>query len=209
MDNCFKRRENKMKRVWQGREYSRATALYSFRARWYDPAAGRWLSKDPIGLEGGLNLYEAFGNNPVCFADFLGLDIYVHCENGHAELYIDNPQSSKKQTLFGFYPKTGGYRKVTLDVIYGNAAIEFRDYGVPESEDCICIKTTLEQDKRALSMVNVIQSSAIPYSFAFNNCAHMARLVLTAAGLPLGNKVFDTPDILKKDVQEYLETFTK
>ena len=55
--------------TWQGREYSRATGLYNFRARWYDPAAGRWLSKDPIGLEGGLNLYEAFGNNPVCFRD--------------------------------------------------------------------------------------------------------------------------------------------
>ena len=59
--------------TWQGREYNRATALYSFRARWYDPAAGRWLSKDPIGLEGGLNLYEAFGNNPVCFRDPEGL----------------------------------------------------------------------------------------------------------------------------------------
>ena len=55
--------------AWQGRECSHATALYNFRARWYDPASGRWLSKDPIGLEGGLNLYEAFGNNPVCFGD--------------------------------------------------------------------------------------------------------------------------------------------
>ena len=55
--------------TWQGREYSYATGLHNFRARWYDPAAGRWLSKDPIGLEGGLNLYEAFGNNPVCFGD--------------------------------------------------------------------------------------------------------------------------------------------
>jgi len=55
--------------TWQGREYSHATGLYNFRARWYDPAAGRWLSKDPIGLEGGLNLYEAFGDNPVCFRD--------------------------------------------------------------------------------------------------------------------------------------------
>ena len=59
--------------TWQGREYSHATGLYNFRARWYDPAAGRWLSKDPIGLEGGLNLYEAFGNNPVCFRDPEGL----------------------------------------------------------------------------------------------------------------------------------------
>ena len=60
--------------TWQGREYSFATALYNFRARWYDPASGRWLSKDPIGLEGGLNLYEAFGDNPVCFRDPEGLD---------------------------------------------------------------------------------------------------------------------------------------
>ena len=55
--------------TWQGREYSHAAGLYNFRARWYDPAAGRWLSKDPIGLEGGLNLYEAFGNNPVNYID--------------------------------------------------------------------------------------------------------------------------------------------
>ena len=61
--------------TWQGREYSYATGLYSFRARWYDPAAGRWLSKDPIGLEGGLNLYEAFGNNPVNYIDPCGEDI--------------------------------------------------------------------------------------------------------------------------------------
>ena len=31
------------------------------------------MSKDPIGLEGGLNLYEAFGNDPVCFRDPEGL----------------------------------------------------------------------------------------------------------------------------------------
>ena len=61
--------------TWQGREYSHATALYSFRARWYDPSAGRWLSKDPIGLEGGLNLYEAFSDNPVCFRDPEGFEL--------------------------------------------------------------------------------------------------------------------------------------
>ena len=64
--------------TWQGREYSFATGLYNFRARWYDPAAGRWLSKDPIGLEGGLNLYEAFGNNPVCCVDPRGLAYFAY-----------------------------------------------------------------------------------------------------------------------------------
>jgi uncharacterized protein RhaS with RHS repeats len=48
--------------------------LYYFRARWYDPETGRWLSKDPIGIRGGLNQYVSFGNNPVNFVDPFGLD---------------------------------------------------------------------------------------------------------------------------------------
>ncbi|NJL70895.1 MAG: hypothetical protein HC888_04405 [Candidatus Competibacteraceae bacterium] len=30
--------------------------LYA-RQRWYDVSTGRWLSEDPIGFEGGLNLF--------------------------------------------------------------------------------------------------------------------------------------------------------
>jgi len=60
--------------LWQGREYDSATGLYYFRARWYDPETGRWLSKDLIGIAGGLNLYVFCGNNPVNFVDPLGLE---------------------------------------------------------------------------------------------------------------------------------------
>ena len=59
--------------LWQGREYSWATGLYYFRARWYDPVTGRWLSKDPIGISGGLNQYVALRNNPVNVVDPDGL----------------------------------------------------------------------------------------------------------------------------------------
>ena len=55
--------------LFQGREYDSATHLYYFRARYYNPITGRWLSKDPKGITGGLNLYLAFGNNPVMFVD--------------------------------------------------------------------------------------------------------------------------------------------
>ncbi|MCR5750426.1 MAG: RHS domain-containing protein, partial [Kiritimatiellae bacterium] len=47
--------------LWQAREYSWTTGLYYFRNRWYDPTIGRWISKDPIGIQGGLNLYEFCG----------------------------------------------------------------------------------------------------------------------------------------------------
>ncbi|MDW8217668.1 MAG: RHS repeat-associated core domain-containing protein, partial [Acidobacteriota bacterium] len=41
--------------------------------RAYDAEVGRWLSRDPIGETGGLNLYEYVGNNPVRSKDRLGL----------------------------------------------------------------------------------------------------------------------------------------
>ena len=62
--------------LWQGREYSWSTGLYYFRARWYDPVTGRWLSNDPIGISGGLNQYVFCGNNPVNFVDPFGCNPY-------------------------------------------------------------------------------------------------------------------------------------
>jgi RHS repeat-associated protein len=41
--------------------------------RAYDPGLGRWLSRDPIGEDGGLNLYAYVGNEPVNFSDPSGL----------------------------------------------------------------------------------------------------------------------------------------
>ena len=58
---------------FHGRERSAATGLVNFRMRWYDPVTGRWLSKDPIGLSGGLNLYAFCDGNPVGVKDTFGL----------------------------------------------------------------------------------------------------------------------------------------
>jgi RHS repeat-associated protein len=44
-----------------------------FRNRAYDQATGRWTQEDPIGLAGGMNLYQFNGNNPVMYSDPFGL----------------------------------------------------------------------------------------------------------------------------------------
>jgi len=42
--------------------------------RYYHTNLGRWLSRDPIGSQGGFNLYAAMNNNVTNATDFLGLD---------------------------------------------------------------------------------------------------------------------------------------
>ena len=42
--------------------------------RFYDARTGRFLTRDPIGYGGGINLYGFAGNNPVTQMDPLGLD---------------------------------------------------------------------------------------------------------------------------------------
>jgi len=40
--------------------------------RYYDPANGRWLTRDPIGYDGGINLYSYCNNDPVNECDPIG-----------------------------------------------------------------------------------------------------------------------------------------
>lgn len=52
-----------------GREFDETTGLYYYRARWYDPQIGRFISEDPIKFKGGINWFAYVKNNPVNFID--------------------------------------------------------------------------------------------------------------------------------------------
>ncbi|MFA7062031.1 MAG: RHS repeat-associated core domain-containing protein, partial [Pedobacter sp.] len=55
---------------YTGREWDKETGLYYYRARTYDPVAGRFLQRDPISFAGGnVNLYGYVQNNPVNWID--------------------------------------------------------------------------------------------------------------------------------------------
>ncbi len=52
-----------------GRRLDPDSGLMYYRARYYDPETGRFVSSDPIGYEGGINLYTYVDNNPVNLTD--------------------------------------------------------------------------------------------------------------------------------------------
>jgi RHS repeat-associated protein len=55
--------------------YDPDTDFYHFKYRVYSPNLQRWLNADPIGEEGGYNLYGFVYNNPVKWIDYLGREI--------------------------------------------------------------------------------------------------------------------------------------
>jgi len=70
---------------YAGRELEGESGLYYNNARWYDPQLHRFISEDPIGIAGGLNLYGYTANNPVNFIDSSGLDFICYFYVGEWE----------------------------------------------------------------------------------------------------------------------------
>ncbi|MCD4779486.1 MAG: hypothetical protein K8S27_02905, partial [Candidatus Omnitrophica bacterium] len=89
--------------------------LYYYGYRYYDPETGRWLNRDPIDEQGGLNLYVLLNNNSINSIDHLGLidveacvevlkSIYVQAGKLYAEIKKYDPLADGK----GGFPMGGG-----------------------------------------------------------------------------------------------------
>ncbi len=59
--------------MFTGHLYHARSGLYFAAFRAYDPELGRWISKDPIDIAGGINLYAYVEGDLVNWVDLLGL----------------------------------------------------------------------------------------------------------------------------------------
>ena len=78
-------------RRFTGQRWDDALALYDYRARYYDPLLGRFISADPVVPEPGnpqdLNRYAYARNNPLRYADPTGHWPWWACVAGAVGLY--------------------------------------------------------------------------------------------------------------------------
>jgi len=63
------------------------SGFYFYRARYYDPQSGRFLSEDPIGFNSGINFYRYVANNPSNLIDPSGL-LQVCCRSANLGNFV-------------------------------------------------------------------------------------------------------------------------
>ena len=59
--------------MFPGQYFDAETGLHYNRYRYYDSETGRYLRVDPVGIDGGVNLYDYSNSNPITGYDSLGL----------------------------------------------------------------------------------------------------------------------------------------
>ena len=59
-----------------GQYFDAETGLHYNFQRYYEPGIGRYMQPDPIGLNGGINIFTYAKNHPLYFQDHLGLAVW-------------------------------------------------------------------------------------------------------------------------------------
>ena len=134
-----------------GQHHDRETNLYYNRHRYYDPTIGSYVNQDPIGWEGGANLY-LYPLNPIDAYDTLGL-------NGESS---GAWEKIKKTFDWGSKAKDAKDKAETAkkanDVLKQQKELRkineelFRCADVPTPKDCPSGKELQEMEKKAHTM---------------------------------------------------------
>ena len=154
-----------------------------FRA--YDADSGRWLSADPIGEIGGINLYGYVLNNPVNWADPLGLE--TQCQIGmgtNSNPFGHAAIATTEGGTFSFGTRTD-WGSSFSDYLTGQDAYR--------SSEIFSIPTTPEQEKLMRTFLEKYRAKGLPDVLSepgkanADNCATRTAGALNAGGVNVGN----------------------
>ena len=178
---------------YTGMERDDETGLEYHSARYYLPWLGRWLSSDPIGIGGGLNLYVYCKSNPISLVDLKGQQAKSWKDDltlgeRFALWVADKDTNQKMQTVANFSAGFG-------DVLSFGLTDKVRE---AMGTNSVVDKDSASYNYGAAAGVvlqTAIAIATVPLSVAkFGAVATAEGLVKGAIVLSAANKVLDTVD---------------
>jgi RHS repeat-associated protein len=166
---------------FSSKEYHANSGLTYYLYRYYDPGLQRWSNRDPIGEDGGMNLYAALGNAPIGEIDAYGLDICVQntpsVGGWHRRVAVGAPDKAeslygqsfgmadRRAKMQGFSASSGGGPapgKAGSGIVYQDDA--------PAIKTPRRFKTTPEEDAWAKDQLQKELNNTGPYHWLTSNC---------------------------------------
>jgi len=140
-------------------------------ARFYHSGLKLFLTPDPIGLDGGFNLYLYANGNPAYYVDPSGLDVWIEGSTlpdepaGHISLGVGNPEDFYRSFSYGVNPES------PLSLEHGITAEVYEDYTEGgKIHDGTYYKTSRKTDFLIMEKLQTIEGKKGPYRALNSNC---------------------------------------
>ncbi|WP_425219464.1 RHS repeat-associated core domain-containing protein [Ralstonia solanacearum] len=178
---------------YAGMQYHAASGMYLTLFRAYDPGTGRWVSRDPIGEEGGINLYSYVNGNPISYVDQRGLDIMV-ITGGISNGSPPNPFGHVGVAISGY-----GMASYGNNTPLGSSVDDYLgSQDLKRDQQITIIPTTPIQDALAIAYIEKQHPKMNDVGY-LDNCAVRTNEIINAAGIPTRGIPF--PGGVARDVQ--------
>jgi RHS repeat-associated protein len=169
-----------------GREWDSETSLYYYRARYYDPLWGRFLSEDPIRFEGDQNFFRTVFNSPLNWVDPFVLDVTVMMYQGEGpNVFGHIAVQVNGDPIVGFTDSSSLW---DIPATIGNAvpaAVKPIEDPGRRVLDTITIHTTPDQDRAMRDAIEKRRKHPGYFNLENRNCTQFGIYVLKAAGIAI------------------------
>jgi len=130
------------------------TDLLYYGYRYYNAGTGRWVSRDPIGERGGLNLYAFVQNSPATTFDALGLFDGCTCPTSPATL-LPRPRTPQEKSLhIGFVQDENTGIANAWGWFWADSS-----FMVQDGDDVLDLKAKIEKELGSLDCIKSISFS--------------------------------------------------